>query len=53
LSTAELYRLTQKTARRVLDEVYAVTREWRKRAKTGRIAPVENAAVEAAFSLTV
>jgi len=53
LSTAELYRLTQKTARRVLDEVYAVTREWRKRAKTGRIAPVEIAAVEAAFSLTV
>jgi serine/threonine-protein kinase HipA len=53
LSTAELYRLTRKAARRVLDDIHAVTREWKKRAKAARITAAETAAVEEAFALSV
>lgn len=53
LKTAELYRLTQKAARHVLDEVHAVTREWKKRAKAARMGAAEIAAVEEAFALSV
>jgi serine/threonine-protein kinase HipA len=51
LRTAQFYRLTQRAARRALDEVHAATREWKKRARAARIGAGEIAAVEEAFSL--
>ena len=52
LKTAQLYRLTERAAQRVLDQVLGVTRDWRRRARAARLAASEIAGVEAAFALS-
>lgn len=51
LSTAELYRVHARTAQRILDELLAVTRSWRKRARAARLPANEIAKMEPAFTL--
>jgi serine/threonine-protein kinase HipA len=52
LRTAEFYRVSGRDAQRMLDEVRAVTRSWKKRAKAARLSASEIASMEPAFALS-
>ncbi len=52
LRTAEFYRVSGRDAQRILDELRAVTRTWRKRAKAARLPANEIASIEPAFALS-
>jgi serine/threonine-protein kinase HipA len=52
LRTAALYRLDQRSASRILDQIRKVTQTWRQRARAARLPLAEIAGVEAAFVLS-
>ncbi|MDP9198117.1 MAG: type II toxin-antitoxin system HipA family toxin [Pseudomonadota bacterium] len=52
LRTAEFYRVNGRDAQRMLDEVRAATRGWKKRAKAARLSASEIASIEPAFALS-
>lgn len=52
LRTAEFYRVSGRDAQRMLDELRAATRSWKKRAKAARLLANEIASIEPAFALS-
>jgi serine/threonine-protein kinase HipA len=52
LGTAELYRLRERDAERILVELRAVTHRWREHAKAARLSANEIATIEPAFVLS-